>query len=232
MLDWLGSTADFNWFATMSLRLAAAVILGGLLGYEREHANRPAGFRTHILVCLGSALVMVTSEYLRHIYASEISLDPTRLGAQVISGIGFLGAGTIIRNGSSVKGLTTAASLWAVCCIGLACGGGFYSGAILATILTFLTLVVFKRIDMLLAHNHGEITLLVNMTHYGQDVIGILEKAKEMHITVRKMQIMPNEKGRQEVNLRLILAHTDEESKVRMILALQGMESIQSVSDE
>jgi len=128
-------------------RLLLACVLGGIIGYERENARRPAGFRTHILVCVGSALVMVTSEYIFKQYKGLANIDPTRMGAQVISGIGFLGAGTIIREGLSVKGLTTAASLWAVSCVGLAVGIGFYEGAIAATVLIYITLIVLKTIE-------------------------------------------------------------------------------------
>jgi len=128
-------------------RLLLALLLGGLIGYERESENRPAGFRTHILVCIGSALVMVTSEFMYRDLTMERPIDLSRMGAQVISGIGFLGAGTIIREGFNVKGLTTAASLWAVSCVGLAAGIGFVEGAVIATILIYITLIVLKKIE-------------------------------------------------------------------------------------
>src|SRR5690606_893530 len=113
------------------------MLLGGLIGIEREIGNRPAGFRTHTLVCIGSSLVMLTSEFLIGAYADISIPDPARLGAQVISGIGFLGAGTIIKDGSRVRGLTTAASLWVVACIGIAIGAGFYWGAIVAAVFSY-----------------------------------------------------------------------------------------------
>lgn len=221
------------WLASVSLRLLAAVVLGGLVGYEREQANRPAGFRTHILVSLGSALVMVTAEYLTRQYSPSIIIDPTRLGAQVISGIGFLGAGTIIRNGCNVKGLTTAASLWAVCCIGLACGGGFYAGALLATLLTFITLITLKKLEKHLARKQGEATLLIQLSRYSQDVLDILKKADELHLPVRKMQLLPNDdESNKGVRVRLGLGRSSEEDKARLILAMQQMETVQSVQDD
>ena len=116
------------------IKMILAVVFSGVIGYEREHSHRPAGFRTHILVAVGSALVMMTSKYVFLEYQGLVNVDPTRLGAQVISGIGFLGAGTILREGFSVKGLTTAASLWAVSCIGLAVGAGYYLGAFITTL--------------------------------------------------------------------------------------------------
>ena len=131
----------------IALRLALSIILSGLIGMERESIRRPAGFRTHILVCVGSTLVMLTSLYIFNIYKYETSLQPDRLGAQIISGIGFLGAGTIIRQGSSVKGLTTAAGLWAVACIGISVGVGFYLGAIITTALVLLTLMAFGKVE-------------------------------------------------------------------------------------
>lgn len=129
------------------LRIALASLFGALIGVEREHARRPAGLRTHVLVCVGSCLVMLTSEYIYRTYHHlSPNMDIARLGAQVISGVGFLGAGTIIRNGNTVKGLTTAASVWAVACIGLATGIGYYLGASIATFTIFLILAYFKSI--------------------------------------------------------------------------------------
>ena len=120
---------DLN-FISIFLRVLMAVIFGGIIGYGREREKRPAGLRTHILVSVGATLAMITNIYLHKIYNGETDLS--RLGAQVISGIGFLGAGTIIVTGKNkVRGLTTAAGLWACACMGLAIGAGFYSGAII-----------------------------------------------------------------------------------------------------
>lgn len=128
-------------------RLTIACLLGGLIGIEREKNRHPAGFRTHILVCVGSTLIMLCNIYIFEEYKSYSNIDPARLGAQVISGIGFLGAGTILKEGVTVKGLTTAASLWSVAGIGLAVGLGFYTGAIFATLLVLVTLIVFSRFE-------------------------------------------------------------------------------------
>lgn len=140
----------------MFIRLLIALFLGGLIGIEREGIRRPAGLRTHILVCISSALIMLTGIYLYSIYIDKTSIDPSRLGAQVISGIGFLGAGTILKVNNGVKGLTTAASLWSVAGIGLACGVGFYSGAILCTILILISLKVFSKIERLIKNKSHE----------------------------------------------------------------------------
>lgn len=129
----------------ISVRLALALICGGLLGIERGLKKRPAGFRTYMLVCLGATLVMMTNQYVCEIYQTG---DPSRLGAQVVSGIGFLGAGTIITTRHNrVTGLTTAAGLWAVACIGLALGIGFYEGAIIGTVLIFFAMSLMQTID-------------------------------------------------------------------------------------
>lgn len=135
-----------SFVADAFIKMILTVVLSGTIGFEREHSHRPAGFRTHILVAVGSALVMLTSNYVFETYEGLTSFDPTRLGAQVISGIGFLGAGTILREGFSVKGLTTAASLWAVSCIGIAVGAGYYTGAIVTTLVIYITLNSLKRV--------------------------------------------------------------------------------------
>lgn len=132
-------------------RLVLATGLGGLIGLEREVHNRPAGLRTHILVCLGSTLVMLVSMYgLLNFHGGDASggYDAGRIAAQVVSGIGFLGAGTILREGNSVRGLTTAASLWMVAGIGLAVGSGLYVAAVITTVLTIFTLRQLNRIEV------------------------------------------------------------------------------------
>lgn len=148
---------------TIVFRLVLAVLLSGLIGIEREFKSRPAGFRTHILVCVGAALVMLTSEYTFEVYHTMANMDPTRLGAQVISGIGFLGAGTIIRQGTSIKGLTTAASLWAMACVGLAVGAGFYTGAIAGAVVIYLTLIFLSRLGRVLESRSSHLTICVEL---------------------------------------------------------------------
>ena len=123
----------------IALRLFLACIFGGIVGYERERNDSSAGFRTHILVSLGSALIMILSMYGFNEFTT-VTKDPARLAAQVVSGIGFLGAGTILRDKTSIKGLTTAASLWVVAAIGLAAWAGFYFSSFFVTLLVFLTL--------------------------------------------------------------------------------------------
>lgn len=127
------------------LRLLCAMVVGTIIGTEREYTHRPAGLRTHILVALGACSVMITSQLIFTQYSAYgATPDPARLSAQVITGVGFLGAGTILREGSHVKGLTTAASLWAVACLGIAAGGGYYTVALAGTAFIFVTLTLFE----------------------------------------------------------------------------------------
>lgn len=132
------------------LRLVLSVVLSGVVGLERQVHRRTAGLRTHILVSLGSCLIMLTSLHLFDIYRNQVSLDPGRIAAGVITGIGFLGAGAIIVERGGVKGLTTAASLWVVAGMGLAVGCGFYSAAIAVTILTILVLFFLGYLETMM----------------------------------------------------------------------------------
>lgn len=133
----------------IALRLVAAMAVGAIVGGQRTRTAHPAGLRTHMLVAIGSAVVMIVGTCISTATAQMYGSvpDPARLGAQVISGIGFLGAGTILKEGLSVKGLTTAASLWAVACLGLAVGCGYYALALLGSVAVFMTLSVFERLQ-------------------------------------------------------------------------------------
>lgn len=130
------------------MRFLCAMIVGIVIGTEREYTHRPAGMRTHILVALGACAVMVTGQLIFAEYKPYGGApDPARLAAQVITGVGFLGAGTILREGANVKGLTTAASLWSVACLGIAAGGGYYAVALVGMVFIFITLTVFETIQ-------------------------------------------------------------------------------------
>ena len=129
------------------IKLALAAVLGGLIGLERESLSRPAGLRTYTLVCVGSALAMVVSLDMYYQYYQTVNADPGRIAAQVVSGIGFLGAGTIMREGATVRGLTTAAGLWVVACIGLAVGVGLYIPAIVSTAIILFVLIYFVKFE-------------------------------------------------------------------------------------
>jgi len=134
----------------MAYKLLTATFLGGLIGFEREAHGKEAGFRTYALVCLGSALIMVVSVQIFEIYQGLAEVDPGRVAAQVVSGVGFLGAGAIIRYPQGVKGLTTAAGIWTAAGIGLACGIGAFHSAIVTTVLALLILIVFSKVNRML----------------------------------------------------------------------------------
>ena len=136
--------SGYNWEAVL-FRLMLAVICGGIIGFDRGRKRRPAGFRTYMIVCVGAALTMLISQ---HLFYRGYTTDLSRLGAQVVSGIGFLGAGTIVVTGrQQIKGLTTAAGLWASACMGLAIGAGFYFGAAVGFLLVLLTMTLLSKIE-------------------------------------------------------------------------------------
>lgn len=142
---WLDYLRDLH-ILSIFVRFSFAVLCGGIIGMERGKKRQAAGLRTHLLVCLGSASVMMVSQYMS--ITINPNADPARLGAQVISGIGFLGVGTIVVTGhNQVKGLTTAAGLWASACMGLAIGIGFYEGALIMCLFIYLVLEVISRLD-------------------------------------------------------------------------------------
>lgn len=228
MLTWFSANIDD--LVMLSLRLLVAAILGGLVGFERERSHQPAGFRTHMLVCIGSALVMVTAEYLRLKYQAEISIDPTRLGAQVISGIGFLGAGTIIRHGSTVRGLTTAAGLWAVSCIGLAVGSGFYEGAVIATLFITLTLSLTRPLKRWHSRKQTEAILLVQMRRLDKDVQTLMDQIGKTTVEMQQIQIAPDVEG--GYRLRLTLRGCSPQDKLTLVQGISRLSDVESIQDE
>ncbi len=152
---------------TVAVRLVIAVLCGGFIGIERERKRRPAGFRTHILICLGAAMTTLTSQYI----SLELGLytDMARLGAQVIAGIGFIGAGTIIvTKRRQVKGLTTAAGLWTAAIVGLCCGAGFVEGALLATVIIIIVELGLVKVEGWLTSATRNIHLFVEYTDNGK----------------------------------------------------------------
>ena len=136
---------------SLIIRIVLSLCIGGILGFDRGRKNRPAGFRTYMLVCLGSTLVMITNQYVFQVFKSG---DPVRLGAQVVSGVGFLGAGTIILTGrNQVKGITTAAGIWTAACCGLTIGIGYYEGAIAGGAAIFIAMVSLQKLEVFVRKN-------------------------------------------------------------------------------
>ena len=173
--------------ASVALRMILAVFCGGVIGIEREYKRRPAGFRTHILICLGAAMTTLTSQYLylnMHYYT-----DMGRLGAQVVAGIGFIGAGTIIvTRRQRVKGLTTAAGLWAAAIVGLSLGAGFYEAGIAATALILSAELVFSRMEYRILDHAPEINLYMEYTDK-TCLEKVLKLYRERNLKILNMEI-------------------------------------------
>ena len=170
--------------ATILFRMVLAMICGGLIGIERSMKNRPAGFRTHILIIIGAATASLTGHYIYLIM--NLPTDMSRLGAQVITGLGFIGAGTIIVTGSkTVKGLTTAAGLWATGIVGLSLGAGFYEGAIAGTIAILFCEIVMSRFRF---RRYKTFHCVINYLH--KDTLDhILRHCKDLHFAIKGLQI-------------------------------------------
>ncbi len=195
------------------VRLVLALLCGGVLGLDREKNRRPAGLRTYTLVCVGAAMVMMTSQFVMERMGSD---DLLRMGAQVVSGIGFLGAGTIIVTGHrQVRGLTTAAGLWVAACIGLAVGIGFYSGAVLGTIIILLVLTWFHYLEDKINHKSHSMNLFVELESVSA-LGGVLRNAKDNYISISDLEI---NKGR----------NIEEGAVVMMTASYQGDHSRESV---
>ncbi len=175
----------------VAIKLILALVCGGVLGIERGRKKRPAGFRTYMLVCMGATLAMMTNQYICDVYQTG---DPSRLGAQVISGIGFLGAGTIMTTAhSKVKGLTTAAGLWAAGCIGLAIGIGFYEGAILGTFMIFVAMAALHKLDERIVGSSKLISVYVEFENMAS-VRNLSQFLKEKEVKVLDIETESSEK--------------------------------------
>ena len=221
----------------VAFKLLLAGFFGGLIGLERRRKRRPAGFRTHILVCVGVTIAFCTNIYLYDLFLSVFEggydkLDVSRLGAQVINGIGFLGAGTIIITGRhQVRGLTTAAGLWSSACMGLAIGAGYFECAVLAFIYIYLTITVFNSVEKMLTERsrNMNVWLIVNSPDEVKSVTGLLE---QMNITVYDVEStnvreLPEQLPTLvvETHLPLRSAHSD------VIMALAGLEGVVAVEE-
>ncbi len=174
------------------LRLVLSCILGGIIGYERQSRRKSAGLRTNVLVCLGACLIMVLSQALYENVEGRTNADPARLAAQVVSGIGFLGAGAIMKEGLTVTGLTTAACLWVVAGVGLAVGSGFYSGALMTTALVFVTLGSLSRLDDWVDHEKN-IGLNIHAVDKPGQLMEISTCLEDLQLKVRGIKVKADE---------------------------------------
>lgn len=173
-------------YCAIVLRILTAVVLGGVLGLERELKNRPAGLRTYILVCVGSCMIMLTNQY---IYQAFGSGDPVRMGAQVVSGIGFLGAGTIIvTKRNQIKGLTTAAGMWTAAAVGLTLGIGFYEAALFGGVIIFVTLNIMQHWDDKLRRKAKILELYVELANT-VSLGSFMQQVRELDVQFDSIQL-------------------------------------------
>ena len=249
MAEFLASLKFLESEWTVVVRLFLAVLCGGLIGLEREHKHRVAGFRTHILVCIGATLTTMTSQYLwtyfnpDWIFAAEnVSsmipegqwvLDPARLGAQVVAGIGFIGAGTIVvTKRKQVKGLTTAAGLWTTAIVGLAIGTGFYLAVLYVTFLILVIEIFFSRLEYSVAAKGRDITLYVE---YGldQQVGVIIETLRIRQVRVLDVEIAKvRAKNGEELTSALLTVRYAKNTRHEKILAeLSELRDVRTVHE-
>ena len=185
-------------FWDMLLRIGVAALCGGLIGIERGRKRRAAGFRTHMLVCMGASLTMVLGIYLHHMVGSELwnlaepssyRIDVSRFGAQVINGIGFIGAGTIIvTSRQQVKGMTTAAGFWASACMGLAIGAGFYSAALVSCAMIIITIIFFSKLEAIILSRSRNINLYIEFESI-DDLSKIMEQLKALNVRIFDVEL-------------------------------------------
>ncbi|RDY27582.1 MgtC/SapB family protein [Romboutsia weinsteinii] len=201
------------------VKLLLATICGGLLGFERGIKKRPAGFRTYMLVCLSSTMVMITNQYIADLYGLA---DPIRMAAQVISGIGFLGAGTIIVTGrNKVKGLTTAAGLWASACIGLTIGVGYYFGALIGCFMIFVVMSLLHDVDNYILLFRTEYNLYIEFESIA-NVSSFIEYIKYHNIKILDMELIRPSESSEEVTIGMFTIKMNKKipySEVKNILS-------------
>ena len=213
-------------YLSVLLRLLTAALCGAAIGVERSMKNRPAGFRTHILVCLGGAVAAVTAHFIYLVL--QLPTDVTRLGGQVITGLGFIGAGTIIvTKKMSIKGLTTAAGLWTTGIIGLAAGSGFYEGALLGTALVLLTESTLARLG---ARIRPRPEFALDLLYNDKDALtATMRYCKDKRMSIRNLQIQTLEDGYAAYEATIILRGSIK--PYELIEQLSKMPGIVSVSE-
>lgn len=224
MMDFIYNMTNTFEFSAL-IKIIVITILSGIIGLEREAWNKPAGFKTHTLVGISATLVMIAGEY----FASINNSDPSRIAAQLLSGIGFIGAGTILRDGFNVKGLTTAASLLAVTCIGLSVGAGFYIGAVIATAVVFIILSYSKwlvdRVEKMNKYNF--IKLHIELEEQGK----IMNKLESMFETYQILIDSISINKENENIIEIIGKYKDEIEKNKIILQIASFDEVKIVKE-
>ncbi len=220
---------DYDWI----IKIVLAGLLGGLIGFERESVQRPAGLRTHILVAIGATLVSaVNTEIISDLAGIDgVGIAPARYGAAVISGIGFLGAGTIIKEGASVKGLTTAAGLWTVACIGLVIGHGYYLVATAAALFVFLTLEVIIIFQDHIQSQRKSIKLVLTV-HDRSGIIGeIGDVIEKMGLKIISMSVKSTDETNQAA-ISLRVRYNKRTKPAQVFEQLKSLKDVISIEDE
>ena len=225
-LSTLAAVPELSWPHVL-LRLSMAAALGGAIGMERELRERQAGLRTHLVVCLGSALFTLVSAYGFHEFlvsgGSLVRTDPTRIAAQIVSGIGFLGAGAIIRQGLSVRGLTTAATLWLVAAIGMATGAGYYSAALFTTVGALLTLGPLRIAAYKIVHRYRpDVDRLLVEIPAGGSPGPVIEAVERSGGRVRSLEIA-QEGDRRSIAVDVELAGLEAPAVVAAVGEIDGV---------
>ena len=216
------------------LKLTLSALLGGIIGYERQSRRKSAGFRTNVLVCLGSCLIMILSEAIYRNVEGMTNADPARLAAQVVSGIGFLGAGAIMKEGLTVTGLTTAACLWVVAGVGLAVGGGYYIEAFFATALVFITLGTLSRLDHWMDHERY-LSVMVQTEDRPGRLVSINSCLEALGLKARGIKVKANEDevdadGHKLLYVELELYNAKGMKSILIVDALKEVEGVTSVN--
>lgn len=227
--SYLGRAASGWSLQAITIRLVAALVVGVIIGIDRGMKRRGAGIKTHTLVCLGSALVMVTGQYIHMNF--EGNGDIARLGAQVISGVGFLGVGTIIVTGrNQVRGLTTAAGLWACACIGLAVGIGFVEGALITLILVILTLKILTRIDGML-HRYAKVFDLYLEFDTQKNVTLFIEEMRKQELRIDSFELGKSKIKGEGPNAIASVQVVDKKKRPLVMDIIRGMECVRFVEE-
>ncbi len=218
-------------FVGVSVRLVLAVLCGGLIGIEREYKRRPAGFRTHILICLGAAVTTLTSQYLYLVLG--LYTDVARLGAQVVAGIGFIGAGTIIvTNRQRVKGLTTAAGLWTSAIIGLVCGAGYIEGAVFATFMVLVAELLLVKIEYRFARKLTDTNLYIEY-YKAESIENIVHSLREHKVKMSGLEIsrVTDDDGRHRYSAVITVQASRSGLDTGLLKGLQSMDNILTVEE-
>lgn len=186
-----GTLMNYQLLINITFRTLLAMFIGGLIGWERESTHRPAGLRTHMLVAVGSCVIMQLGSFNATHIGAEFNVDPSRLGAQVISGIGFLGAGTIMKEGTTIKGLTTAASLWVVACLGLAVGSGAYAISVIGFVSVILTLTIFEHASTFIPFGkYRRFSINLQCHHLNETLQHLNATAKKYHAHILDLELL------------------------------------------